>query len=232
MADDRLIVALDVPTVSDANSIITELDDSVSFYKVGYQLGYSVGGFDLVRDLVDEGKKVFLDLKLLDIDHTIYQGVLSIASMGVSMLTIHAYPKAMSSAVSALSTLGNSSLILLGVSVLTSMDDSDLHDAGYVTSTHDLVLQRARQALDCGMGGLVSSANESSAIRSIVGDSFAIVTPGIRPEGSDSDDQRRVSTPSDAITNGSSHLVVGRPIIGASDRRAAALDIVEQMAGV
>lgn len=224
--DERLIVALDVPTVSDAKSIITELGDAVNFYKIGYQLGYSAGGFNLARELIGEGKKVFLDLKLLDIDNTISSGVRSIVDMGVTMLTIHAYPKAMSAAVTA---VGDSPLTLLGVTVLTSMDDSDLTDAGYNHSAQDLVLTRAEQALHLGMGGLVASAQEASAIREIVGKKMLIVTPGIRPEGSDIGDQRRVMTPAKAIKSGASHLVVGRPIVAADDKRAAALNILESI---
>ena len=226
MSDDRLIVALDVPSVSDATNIITELGDSVNFYKIGYQLGYSEGGFDLARELIAEGKKVFLDLKLLDIDNTISKAVESIINLGVTMLTVHAYPKTMSSAVTAAS---GSPLILLGVTVLTSMTDSDLTDAGYDRQAKDLVLMRAEQAMNLGMGGLVASAQEASAIRALVGDKLSIVTPGIRPLGSDIGDQRRIMTPAEAISSGASHLVVGRPIVGVSDKRQAALDILEQI---
>ena len=221
MSDDRLIVALDVPSVDDATNIITELGDSVNFYKIGYQLGYSEGGFALARELITDGKKVFLDLKLLDIDNTISHAVESIIKLGVTMLTVHAYPKTMSSAVAAAS---GSPLILLGVTVLTSMTDSDLTDAGYDMPAKDLVLMRAEQALNLGMGGLVASAQEASAIRTIVGDKLSIVTPGIRPLGSDIGDQRRIMTPAEAISSGASHLVVGRPIVGVSDKRGAALE--------
>ena len=234
MADERLIVALDVPTVADARQAISELGDAVSFYKIGHQLAYAPptpdkreNGFHLAQDLVAQGKKVFLDLKLLDIDNTVSKGVESVAGMGVSMLTLHAYPKAMRAAVAA---LAGAPLTLLGVTVLTSMDDGDLVEAGYAHSAQELVSRRAMQAKEAGMGGIVASALEASAIREIVGPDMAIVTPGIRPAGADKGDQKRVMTPARALASGASHLVIGRPIMGASDRRAAALAIVEEMA--
>ena len=234
MADERLIVALDVPTVADARQAISELGDAVSFYKIGHQLAYAPptphereNGFHLAQDLVAQGKKVFLDLKLLDIDNTVSKGVESVAGMGVSMLTLHAYPKAMRAAVAA---LAGAPLTLLGVTVLTSMDDGDLVEAGYAHSAQELVSRRAMQAKEADMGGIVASALEASAIREIVGPDMAIVTPGIRPAGADKGDQKRVMTPARALAAGASHLVIGRPIMGASDKRAAALAIVEEMA--
>ena len=180
--DPRLIVALDVPSVADARAAITELGDAVSFYKIGHQLAYASAaenGFTLARELVAEGRQVFLDLKLLDIDATVAKGVESVAGFGVHMLTLHAYPKAMRAAVAA---LGDSPMTLLGVTVLTSMDDADLDEAGYATGAADLVRRRAEQAKAAGMGGLVASAQEAAAIRAIVGPDMAIVTPGIRPQ--------------------------------------------------
>ncbi len=229
--DPRLIVALDVPSVAEARAAIIELGDAVSFYKIGHQLAYAPAaenGFTLARELVAEGKRVFLDLKLLDIDATVAKGVESVAGLGVHMLTLHAYPKAMRAAVSA---LGSSSMTLLGVTVLTSMDDADLAEAGYATGAADLVRRRAEQAKAAGMGGLVASAREAAAIRTIVGPDMAIVTPGIRPKGSDAGDQKRVMGPGDALRAGASHLVVGRPIMQAADKRAAALAILEEMKG-
>lgn len=212
-ARDRLIVPLDVPSLDDAEAIVATLGDSVSFYKIGYQLGYA-GGFDLARRLIDEGKDVFMDLKLLDIDNTIEKGVVSISTMGAKFLTIHAYPKAMTAAVKG---RGKSNLKLLGVTVLTSMDDGDLTDAGYRMSATELVAQRATQARQAGMDGIVCSAQEATAMRAVVGPDMAIVTPGIRPEGSDIGDQKRVMTPSRAIAAGADYLVVGRPILSADD---------------
>lgn len=232
MADPRIIVALDVPSVAEARSAIEELGDAVSYYKIGHQLAFSAereNGLHLAQDLVAEGKSVFLDLKLLDIDNTVAKGVESVMKMGVNMLTLHAYPKAMRAATA---VAKDSDLILLGVTVLTSMDDGDLVEAGYAHTAKDLVELRAAQAKEAGMGGLVASAQEAQAIRSIVGPDMAIVTPGIRPAGADVGDQKRVMTPSKALAAGASHLVIGRPIMAASDKRQAALDIVEEISSV
>lgn len=219
---DRLIVPLDVPSVEDARTIIADLGDSVSFYKIGYQLGYA-GGFDLARELISEGKDVFMDLKLLDIDNTIEKGVVSISTLGAKFLTIHAYPKAMRSAVAG---RGESGLNLLGVTVLTSMDDADLEEAGYRFTAGELVAKRAADARAAGMDGIVCSAQEADAMRSIVGPDMAIVTPGIRPAGTDVGDQKRVMTPKKAIAAGADYLVVGRPILEAEKRKDMALSIV------
>ncbi|MCF7644558.1 orotidine-5'-phosphate decarboxylase [Bacillus subtilis] len=228
---DRLIVGLDVPDVIAAEKIVEELGDTVSFYKIGYQLVFSQtakgGGLDFASHLLSMGKKVFLDVKLLDIDNTIAKGVENIAKRGVTMMTLHAYPKAMRAAVEAAK---GSNLCLLGVTVLTSMDQADMLEAGYTMSPEELVLRRAQQARAAGMGGIVASAAESAAIRNIVGPDMAIVTPGIRPAGSEAGDQKRVMTPADALRAGSSHLVVARPIVGAADRKAAAQSILEEMA--
>jgi len=226
-ASKRLIVALDVPTTAEAEAIIAELSPTVSFFKIGYQLAFA-GGLDLARDLAREGKSIFLDMKLLDIDNTIEKGVENVVRMGVSMLTLHAYPKAMRAAVKAAS---GSCLTLLGVSVLTSMDAADLREAGYSLGPGELVALRARQAKDAGMGGLVCSAEEAEAVRRVVGPDMAVVTPGIRPAGADKGDQKRVVTPAQAIRSGASHLVVGRPITAAVDRRAAAEKILAEIAG-
>ncbi|WP_374828972.1 orotidine-5'-phosphate decarboxylase [Paenochrobactrum pullorum] len=222
----RLIVGLDVPTVKDAEHVVHELGDTVSFYKVGHQLAFA-GGLDFVRTLIAADKQVFLDMKLLDIDNTVAKGVENIAKMGVSMLTLHAYPKAMRAGVEAAK---GSNLCLLGVTVLTSMDDEDLIEAGYNDNAQTLVLRRAAQAREAGMGGVVASAAEAAAIRQIVGKDMAIVTPGIRPQGAERGDQKRVMTPSDALKAGASHLVVARPIIAAPDRREAAEKILAEMA--
>lgn len=223
---ERLIVGLDVPTVEVANEVVGELGDMVTFYKIGYQLVFA-GGLDFASDLVRSGKKVFLDMKLLDIDNTVAKGVENIVKMGVSMLTLHAYPKAMRAAVEA---AHGSDLCLLGVTVLTSMDGQDLIEAGYADSPEALVLKRAKQAADAGMGGIVCSAAEASGVREIVGPKLNIVTPGIRPAGADVGDQKRVRTPADALRGGATHLVVGRPIIAAQDRRSAAESILSEMA--
>ena len=223
---ERLIVGLDVPDVAEAEQVVRDLDGVVSFYKIGYQLAFA-GGLDFARELAAGGTGVFLDMKLLDIDNTVAKGVESIVKLGVSMLTLHAYPKAMRAAVEA---ARGSDLTLLGVTVLTSMDEQDLVEAGYEYDPHTLVLRRAEQALGAGMGGIVCSADEAAAVRKIVGPELAVVTPGIRPAGADHGDQKRVMTPADAIRAGASHLVVARPIVKAPDRRAAAQAILADMA--
>lgn len=224
--DPRLIVALDVPTVAEAEALVARIDNEAVFFKIGYQLAFA-GGLHLARDLKASGRKVFLDMKLLDIDNTVARGVENIVRMGVDMLTVHAYPKAMRAAVEAAS---GSDLCLLGVTVLTSMDADDLVEAGYASSPEQLVLRRAAQARDAGMGGIVCSAAEARAVRAIIGPGMAIVTPGIRPAGADHGDQKRVMTPAQALAAGASHLVVGRPVSAASDPAAAARAIRLEMA--
>ena len=223
-ADPRLIVALDVPGVDDARRAIERLGDAVSFYKIGHQLAYSRGGMDFAAELAGE-RDVFLDLKLLDIDNTVRSGVASVAGMGVRMLTVHAYPGAMRAAASA----AGEGLTVLGVSVLTSMDDDDLREAGYAEDAARLVARRARQAREAGIGGVVSSPLEAGRVREVVGPDMAVVTPGIRPKGAERGDQKRVTGPREALDAGASHLVVGRPIMAADDPREAALRIVDEM---
>jgi len=209
-ARHRLIVGLDVPTVQEAERVVSTLGDSISFYKIGYQLAFA-GGLEFARDLAREGKQVFLDMKLLDIDNTVASAVENIARMGMTMLTLHAYPKAMAAAVKAAEGSG---LCLLGVTVLTSMDEQDLTDAGYEYDPHTLVLKRAEQARIAGMCGIVCSAEEASAVRGIVGPKLASVTPGIRPAGADKGDQKRACA---------------RPIVRAEDPNAAGLAIPDAM---
>ncbi|OLP59313.1 orotidine 5'-phosphate decarboxylase [Xaviernesmea oryzae] len=222
---ERLIVSLDAPDIAEARAVVERIGDAVTFYKIGYQLAFC-GGLDLVRQLMDGGKRVFLDMKLLDIDNTVAKGVERIAELGVSMLTLHAYPKAMRAAVAAAQ---GSPLCLLGVTVLTSMDEADLTEAGYAGTPRELVLTRAAQARDAGMGGIVCSPEEAEAVRAVIGADMALVTPGIRPVGAELGDQKRVMTPYDAIRAGASHLVVGRPIMNAADPAAAAQAILDDM---
>ncbi|WP_336279433.1 orotidine-5'-phosphate decarboxylase [Bartonella sp. CB175] len=224
---ERLIVGLDVPDVKQAEKLIMQLGDYVYFYKIGYQLVFA-GGMELIKDLISARKKVFLDMKLLDIDHTIVKAVENIAKLGVSMLTIHAYPKTMQAAVSAAK---GSNLCLLGVTVLTSMDETDLKNTGYKDNAKNLVLKRAEQARDAGMGGIVASALEAEDLRKVIGNDMALVTPAIRLAGSDNDDQKRVMTPRKALVSGASHLVVARPIIRAVDPLVAAKKFLAEMAG-
>lgn len=225
---DRLIVPLDVPTVMEAEAMVETLGDTVSFYKIGHQLAFA-GGLNFIRELHDMGKQIFLDMKLLDIDNTIEKGVENIVKMGVQMTTIHAYPNTMKAAVKAAK---GSDLCLLGVTVMTSLDDEDLKNAGYGYEAKDLVLKRAQQASGLGMGGVVASAQESASIRKTIKSNMAIVTPGIRPSGSDIGDQKRIMTPADAIKAGSTHLVVGRPITQAANPKLSAQSVIDEIASV
>lgn len=223
-----LIVALDVDSRHEAQQLVERLDGQVDFFKIGYQLFYGGDGLAFGKALIQSGKRVFFDLKLLDIDNTVEHGVAAIARTGAHMLTVHAYPKTMRAAAKA--ALG-SPLTVLGVTVLTSMDDNDLTEAGYERDAAGLVALRAEQAKAAGIGGIVCSVREASLVRGIIGSEQAIVTPGIRPEGSDIGDQKRIATPSAALAAGASHLVVGRPITAAPDPTEAAHRILAEMAG-
>jgi orotidine-5'-phosphate decarboxylase len=223
---ERLIVALDVPSVAEAEALVTRLGETVSFYKIGYQLAFA-GGIDLARALAGAGKRIFLDLKLHDIGHTVAKGVESVARTGASFLTVHAYPQTMHAAVDA---RAGSDLRLLAVTVLTSYSDADLAAAGYDFTVAELAEERAAQARDVGMDGLVCSGEEAAALRAIVGKAMVLVTPGIRPVGSETGDQKRVMTPAAAVCAGADHLVVGRPIVMARDPKAAAQTIVAEIA--
>jgi orotidine-5'-phosphate decarboxylase len=223
---DRLIVPLDLRGVPAAEAMIARLGDSVTFYKIGYQLAYA-GGLPLVRQLAGMGKKVFVDLKLHDISNTVARGVESVASLGATFLTVHAYPQTMKAAVEG---RAGSDLKILAVTVLTSYDDGDLHAAGYRLSVADLVEARAQQAQVLGVDGLVCSPEEAAALRKIVGHQMHLVTPGIRPAGAAIGDQKRIMTPAKAIAAGADYLVVGRPVLEAPDPKAAAEAIVAEIA--
>jgi len=222
---DRLIVPLDLPSVAEAEAMVARLGDSVTFYKIGYQLAYA-GGLPLARQLVDAGKKVFLDLKLHDIGNTVARGVESLARLGATFLTVHAYPQTMKAAVEG---RGSSGLKILAVTVLTSYDDGDLHAAGYRLGVTDLAEARAQQAQVLGVDGLVCSPQEASALRKIVGHQMNLVTPGIRPAGAAAGDQKRIMTPMRAIAAGADYLVVGRPVLEALEPKAAAEAIVVEI---
>jgi orotidine-5'-phosphate decarboxylase len=222
---ERLIVALDVASVTEAEALVVRLGETVSFYKIGYQLAFA-GGIDFARVLAGAGKRVFLDLKLHDIGNTVARGVESVARLGVSFLTVHAYPQTMHAAVDGRK---GSALRLLAVTVLTSYDDADLAAAGYDFTVSELVGERAAQARDVGIDGLVCSGEEAAMLRPVVGPSMVLVTPGIRPAGAAAGDQKRVMTPSAAIGAGADHLVIGRPIVAASDPKATAESIVAEI---
>jgi orotidine-5'-phosphate decarboxylase len=198
--------------------MVEKLGDAVTFYKIGYQLAYA-GGLPLVGQLAANGKKVFIDLKLHDIGNTVARGVESVAKLGATFLTVHAYPQTMKAAVEA---RAGSDLKILAVTVLTSYDDGDLHAAGYRLNVSDLVEARAQQAQVLGVDGLVCSPEEAARLHKIVGHQMSLVTPGVRPAGAASGDQKRVMTPARAITAGADYLVVGRPIVEATDPRAVA----------
>ena len=215
---DRLIVALDLPYIAQAEAMVTRLGDSVSFYKIGYQLAFA-GGLALAPVLVAGGKKVFVDLKLHDISNTVARGVESVATLGATFLTVHAYPQTMKAAVEG---RAGSDLKILAVTVLTSYDDGDLHAAGYSLNVSDLVEARAQQAQVLGVDGLVCSPEEAASLRKIVGHQISLVTPGIRPAGAATGDQKRTMTPARAIAAGADYLVVGRPVTEAADPKTAA----------
>src|SRR5499427_7633670 len=223
---DRLIVGLDLPSVERAEAMVARLGDSVSFYKIGYQLAYA-GGLPLVRKLSDQGKKVFVDLKLHDIGNTVARGVGSIAKLGATFLTVHAYPQTMKAAVEA---RAGTDLKILAVTVLTSYDDGDLHAAGYRLGVSDLVEARAQQAQVLGVDGIVCSPEEAASLRRIVGHQMHLVAPGIRPAGAASGDQKRIMTPARALAAGADYLVVGRPVLEAADPKAAAEAIQAEIA--
>jgi orotidine-5'-phosphate decarboxylase len=225
---ERLIVALDLPSVAIAEDMVARLGDSVSFYKIGYQLGYA-GGLAFAERLAKSGKKTFLDLKLHDIGNTVGKGVESVIKLGATFLTVHAYPQTMKAAAAARRGTG---LKILAVTVLTSYDQNDLAEAGYAGSVADLVRTRAAQARDIGIDGIVCSPEEAASVRAIVGGDMVLVTPGIRPAGADAGDQKRIMTPSRAIAAGSDYLVVGRPITAAADPKAAAQAIAAEIAQV
>jgi orotidine-5'-phosphate decarboxylase len=222
---ERLIVALDVPSTAAAEALVSRLGESVWFYKIGYQLAFA-GGLSLAAELIAAGKKVFLDLKLHDIGNTVARGVESVAQLGTTFLTVHAYPQTMKAAVQGKQ---GSNLRLLAVTVLTSYDDADLAAAGYELNVKELAAARAEQARDIGLDGLVCSAEEATALRNIVGRGMVLVTPGIRPAGSAGGDQKRIMTPARAIQAGADYLVVGRPVLEAGDPKAAADAIVAEV---
>lgn len=226
----RLIVALDVSTAAAAQKIVAAIGNSALTYKVGMQL-YTAGGPQVVRDLVASGRRVFLDLKYHDIPNTVGAAVREAAQLGVSMLTVHATgaDKMLRAAVDAARTAPG--LMVLAVTVLTSMDESDLEKIGMRDTVIDSVSRLATIALASGCQGVVASALEAARLRTELGSDFAIVTPGVRPAGSGFGDQVRVVTPADAIAAGASHIVVGRPITEAADPGAEARAILRQISG-
>ena len=227
---DRLIVALDVPTIDQARAIVARIGDAVRFYKVGYWLLYSPGADALLAELKSAGKRIFLDAKLHDIPQTVEIGAARAAERGVDLLTVHAEPAVMAAAVKG---AAGSAMMVFGVTVLTSLDDADLAEIGYRMGVSELVARRARQAAESGCHGIIASPEDKpSLLRTAAGaPGLLIATPGIRPAGTDAGDQKRIATPAQAIADGSDYLVVGRPIVAQPDPAAAARAIIAQMRG-
>lgn len=218
MTRDTIITALDLPTVDEAEALTQRIGDTGSFYKIGYQL-FPIGGYGLAQRLSEQGKKVFIDAKLLDIGVTVEKGVRSLVTIGADFLTIHADTDAISGAVQGRG--GDQRLKILAVTVLTSWDEAVIQEHGLPGPAEALVLRRAEIAKTAGADGVIASPHEAEAIRAAFGPDFLIVTPGIRPEGSVKDDQKRAATPQMALEAGADHLVIGRPITGAADPVAA-----------
>lgn len=229
-ADPRLIIPLDLPTRADAEAMVERLGDAVSFYKIGLQL-LAGDGMGLAAALKASGRQIFLDWKLHDIGTTVEKAAAAIAATGTcDLLTVHAEPQVMAAA--ARGRGGDSSMKILGVTVMTSLSDADLKDMGYGLGVQALVERRIRQAIDAGLDGVVASPHEAAMARRIAGDGFLVVTPGVRPSWSGKDDQARAATPIEALKAGATHLVCGRPVTAAADPRAAALAIAGEIAGV
>ncbi len=227
-ARDRMILALDVPSGEEAERLMDLTGDAVRFVKIGLEL-YTAAGPAIVEQALTHGKRVFLDLKFLDIEETVRRATTRVAAMGVDFLTIHANRKALAAAVEGRGARREDGLKLLAVTVLTNFDANDLRDMGIQWTVADLVAARAELAHEVGCDGVIASGEEPSAIRQRVGGGFLIVTPGIRPAGTGADDHARVTTPAQAITAGADYLVVGRPIRDAADPQAAAEEIVVEM---
>ncbi|MCC7251956.1 orotidine-5'-phosphate decarboxylase [Hyphomicrobium sp.] len=226
-ARDRLIVALDMPTIEQARLLVSTLGEAVSFYKVGLELLFA-GGLDLARDLRRQGKRVFLDMKLLDIGNTVERAVANATELDVTFLTVHGHDlKTLRAAVSG---RAGSKVKLLAVTVLTNLSAEDLREQGSSLAPADLVLRRAELARMAGFDGVIASGQEAARIRAATGPDFLIVTPGIRLPGGTTDDQERVMTPDHAIAAGANHIVVGRPITQADDPKLAAETFVHHIA--
>ncbi len=222
-----IIIALDVESAAEARSLVTRLGDSVSFYKVGMEL-YAAAGMEFVRELVGEGKHVFLDMKFYDIGETVKRAVAQVARSGVRFLTVHGSGAVMRAAVAG---RGDSQLKLLAVTVLTSFDESDLADLGYPCPVRDLVALRVRKAMEAGVDGLVCSPLEAAEVRRLAGPKAILVTPGVRSAGAGKGDQKRVATPAEALRDGANYLVIGRQVTRAEDPRAEVLKICDEIRG-
>jgi orotidine-5'-phosphate decarboxylase len=226
LAREKLIVALDYWNIEDARKLVRELDDEVSFYKVGLGLQL-VGGNEFAKELIAEGKRVFLDYKYYDIAETVQRAVAQAAELKITFLTVHGVASIMKAAVAG---RGNSDMKVLGVTVLTSMDADDIKEMGFDCSIEDIVVARAKRALEVGVDGVIASALEVAELRKQTSNKLMIVSPGIRPSGGARHDQKRVATPFEAMRAGADYLVLGRPIYAADNPKAAAQAIIQEMA--
>ncbi|MDX1442135.1 MAG: orotidine-5'-phosphate decarboxylase [Gammaproteobacteria bacterium] len=225
---DRLICALDVPDADSARALVNELGDSVSFYKIGLELCMAGGYFELLDWLVAQDKKVFVDLKFFDVPATVGAAIERLSHRGATFATVHGNQAIMEAAAEKKGDLG-----ILAVTVLTSLDRGDLDDLGFQCNVEELVLSRARRALEAGCDGVVSSGLEAEKLRASIDHRLMVVTPGIRPvDNRPEDDQKRVVSPTDAFRNGADYIVVGRPIRGAAEPRAAAEAIQQEISAV
>jgi orotidine-5'-phosphate decarboxylase len=220
-----IIVALDVPSAEEARELVRQLAGAVDFYKVGMEL-YASAGMEFVRELVEEGRQVFLDMKFYDIPATVERAVRQVAGAGVRFLTVHGSGPVMRGAVAG---AADSDLELLAVTVLTSFDEEDLQDLGYSCTPSELVELRVRKAREVGVHGVVCSPLEVAGVRQVAGTEAVLVTPGVRSKGADAGDQKRVATPAEAIHNGADYLVIGREITRAEDPAAAARRILADL---
>jgi orotidine-5'-phosphate decarboxylase len=225
--NNPLIIALDVETAEQARELVARLGDDASFYKVGMEL-YASAGMDFVRELIGQGKQVFLDLKMYDIGETVKRAVAQVARLGVALTTVHGSGPVMRAAVEG---RGAAALKLLGVTVLTSFDKEDLADLGYPCEVSDLVKLRVRKAMEARIDGLVCSPLEVAAVREITGPAAVLVTPGVRSAGAGKGDQKRVATPAEAMRDGASYLVIGRQVTRAADPRAEVRKILAEIGG-
>ena len=228
LSDPRCYVALDLPSVAEAEAMVQTLGDAVESYKIGLQL-LPIGGVELGQRLKGMGKNVFYDFKFHDIDATVEKAARSVAGLQADLLTVHARPDVMRAAAKG---RGEAALKILGVTVLTSLDRQALQEIGYHDTAESLVMRRVEQAIEAGIDGVVSSPLEAAAIRANVPEGFLVVTPGVRPKGADAGDQKRIATPASALRSGASQLVIGRPITQADDPRAAAQAIAQEMHAV
>jgi orotidine-5'-phosphate decarboxylase len=226
LAREKLIVALDFWKIEDARKLVRDLGDDVSFYKIGLGLQL-VGGNEFAKELIAEGKRVFLDYKYYDIEETVQRAVAQAAELKITFLTVHGVASIMKAAVAG---RGNSDMKVFGVTVLTSMDAEDVKEMGLECNVEDLVIARAKKALEVGLDGVIASALEAAELRKQTSNKLMIVSPGIRPSGGARHDQKRVATPFEAMRAGADYLVLGRPIYAADDPRAAALAIIREMA--